>query len=388
LLDGSRPEAAAASAFVRSFLLISVRSRLCLGAARIILLATAGFCLHASAFAQSAALDALPDAPLATPPQSAPAPSAAPDPGATQTQPQTPAPQPGAPSNSSQPAQTPAQSSSSTSSSSSAGQPAQAIPETKEQKAERARRELEAEEHQRMLGVVPMFNVQSNADAAPLTSKQKYQLFFKSSTDWYVFAITAIDGEISLLGQEYPSYGEGVEGFAKYWGAAYADTFDGNLWGNAILTSWWKEDPRYYRMGHGPFMKRAAYSAITTVWCKRDKGTWGPNYANVAGNFIGGAISNLYYPSDQRGVGLTLGRGASVTYEGIVGAEIAEFWPDIAQHFINKHREKMERKAEQHSGTEPAPKPVTTPGTRMQPEGNQTSAPNPPEDKPQDQKPQ
>lgn len=365
--------------------MILVKSRLSLGTARIFILAIAGLCLHAFAFAQSATLDELPDAPQATAPQSAPS---APAPATPQTQPTSQTPQPGAAPNSSQPAQAPAQSSSSSSSSSSSAQPAQTVPETKEQKAARAQRELEAEEHQRMLGVVPMFNVQSNADAAPLTSKQKYQLFFKSSTDWYVFAITAIDGEISLLGQEYPSYGEGVEGFAKYWGAAYADTFDGNLWGNAILTSWWHEDPRYYRMGHGPFLKRAAYSAVTTVWCKRDKGTWGPNYANVAGNFIGGAISNLYYPADQRGFGLTMGRGASVTYEGIVGAEIAEFWPDAVNHFKKKHQEKLDREAAQRSGTAVAPKPITTPGTRMQPEGNQTPGPNPPEEKPQDQKPQ
>jgi hypothetical protein len=359
--------------------LISVQSRFCLGAACIAVLAIAGFCLPTCASAQAAALDQLPDAPQAAGETSSPMP----DPVSQAQPPQSQTPPQGQTPQSQPPGQTQP-----TGDSSSSNQPAQATPETKEQKAERARRELEAEEHQRMLGVVPMFNVQSNADAAPLTSKQKYQLFFKSSTDWYVFAITAIDGEISLLGQEYPTYGEGAKGFAKYWGAAYADTFDGNLWGNAILTSWWHEDPRYYRMGHGPFLKRAAYSAVTTVWCKRDDGRWGPNYANVAGNFIGGAISNLYYPSDQRGVGLTLGRGASVTYEGIVGAEIAEFWPDIAQHFINKHKEKMDRKAAQQAGTEPAPKPVTTPGTRMQPEGNQTPAPNPPEDKPQEQKPQ
>jgi len=233
-----------------------------------------------------------------------------------------------------------------------------------------------------------MFNVQSDKNAAPLTSKQKFQLFFKSSTDWYVFAITGIDGEISLLGQEYPSYGEGAEGFAKYWGAAYADTFDGNLWGNAILTAWWHEDPRYYRMGHGSFLKRAGYSAITTVWCRRDNGKWGPNYANVAGNFIGGAISNVYYPANDRGVELTFARGASVTYEGIVGAEIAEFWPDIAQHLMKKHQAKMERQAGQQPGAAAALSPVTTPGTRMQPEGNQTPAPEPTEVKPQDQKPQ
>ena len=304
---------------------------------RILLLAAVASLVPLYAVAQSTALDELPDAPQANAEQNTPPASPAPVPQSTV---------PAATQGQQQP-----------SDSSSSAQPAQTAPETKEQKAERARRELEAEEHQRMLGVVPMFNVQDNANAAPMTPKQKFQLFFKSSTDWYVFAITAIDGEISLLGQEYPSYGEGAEGFAKYWGAAYADTFDGNLWGNAILTSWWKEDPRYYRMGHGKFIKRAAYSAVTTVWCKRDKGTWGPNYANVAGNFIGGAISNVYYPADQRGFGLTMGRGASVTYEGIVGAEIAEFWPDIAQHFMKKRQQKLDRQDAQPPA---APAPAST----------------------------
>jgi hypothetical protein len=326
---------------------------------RIFLLAAAALLIAGGARAQSVTPDELPDAPQATALESSPLPTTpvpAPDPtqpqNPTQPQSQT-APQAGS-SSTAQPAQSAGQSGSSS------AQPAQSTPETKEQQQERAKRELEAEEKQRVLGVVPMFNVQSNANAAPMTSKQKFQLFFKSSTDWYVFAITAIDGEISLLGQEYPTYGEGGEGFAKYWGAAYADTFDGNLWGNAILTSWWKEDPRYYRMGHGPFFKRAGYAAVTTVWCRRDKGTWGPNYANVAGNFIGGAISNIYYPADQRGVGLTLGRGASVTYEGIVGGEIAEFWPDIAQHFMKKHQEKVDHQAVQQSGTTPAQTPAPT----------------------------
>ena len=295
--------------------------------------------------AQSAALDELPDAPQATAQQTAPANPPNPNPPVSQQAQQSSGP--------SQTAQNPG--------------------ETKEQQKERAQRELEAQEKQRMLGVVPMFNVTSNHDSAPLTPKQKFQLFFKGATDWYQFAITGIDGEISMLGNEYPSYGEGVKGFAKYWGAAYADTVDGNFWGNAVLPSWWHEDPRYYRMGHGPFLKRMGYSAVTTVWCRRDSGKWGPNYANVAGNFIGGSISNLYYPADQRGVGLTLGRGASVTYEGIVGAELAEFWPDIAQHFMKKHQEKMARQAAQHAGT-----PTTR--TDMQPEGTKTP---PPETKPQ-----
>jgi hypothetical protein len=218
-------------------------------------------------------------------------------------------------------------------------------PETREEQQKRAQDELQKEEKQRMLGVVPMFNVTSNHESAPLSAKQKFQLMFKSSTDPWIFFLTAADGGISMAGDEYKSYGQGVEGFSKYWGAAYADTFDGNFWGNAVLPSWWHEDPRYFRMGHGNFFKRAGYSASTTVWCRRDNGTWGPNYANVAGNFIAGGISNIYYPANDRGVELTFARGASVTYEGIVGAELAEFWPDIYQHFLNNYRKKKARKA-------------------------------------------
>lgn len=218
--------------------------------------------------------------------------------------------------------------------------------ETKEEQQQRAQQELEKEEKQRMLGVVPMFNVQSNGEAAPLSAKQKFQLMFKSSTDPYIFGLTAITAGISMAGADDPSYGEGVEGFAKYWGASYADTFDGNFWGNAVLPAWWHEDPRYFRMGKGNnFFKRAGYSAATTVWCKRDNGKWGPNYGNVAGNFIAGGISNLYYPANQRGLGETFLRGATVTYEGIVGAELAEFWPDIYQHYLNNYRKKKARKA-------------------------------------------
>ncbi len=341
----------------RSHILISGKRCFTDCTLRLLLLAASVSLISFGAHAQSVTTDALPDAPLATAQQSStpptPAPATTPVPSQTPQQNQAPPP----------------------AGSSSSPQPAQTAPETKEQQQERAKQELEAEEKQRLLGVVPMFNVQSNANAAPMTSKQKYQLFFKSSTDWYQFAITAIDGGLSMAGNEYASYGEGVEGFAKYWGAAYADTFDGNLWGNAILTSWWKEDPRYYRMGHGNFFKRAGYSAVTTVWCKRDKGTWGPNYANVAGNFIGGTISNLYYPANDRGVELTLGRGASVTYEGIVGAEIAEFWPDIIQHFTKKHPEKTGGQAAQQSGA-PSPAPSQQPA-------NGTIPPAQPNPKPQ-----
>lgn len=210
---------------------------------------------------------------------------------------------------------------------------------------QKAQQELQEQEHQRILGIMPTFNMTNKKDAAPLTPGQKFQLFFRGTTDPWVFFLSGIDAGISQAEGDYKGYGEGASGYGKRFAASYADTFDGNLWGNAILPSLLHEDPRYFRKGTGSFKSRAFYAARAAVWCHRDDGTTGPNYANVLGNVIGGAISNLYYPEADRGLGLTFGRAFTVTYQGAIGAELIEFWPDIARHYKRKHDEKMARKA-------------------------------------------
>ena len=209
------------------------------------------------------------------------------------------------------------------------------VPQSKTQH-DQAAEDLKKEEKQRILGIVPDFNMMDNAHAPPLSPKQKFHLFWKSSTDPYVFFVSAFVAGYGQAQDSNPGYGQGAEGYFKRFGASYADTFDGNLWGNAILPVWWHEDPRYFRKGTGSGGSRMLHAALSTVWCRRDNGTWGPNYANVAGNFIGGAISNLYYPSENRGAGLVFSNGLTVTAEGAVGAQLVEFWPDILRHYRNK----------------------------------------------------
>ena len=217
---------------------------------------------------------------------------------------------------------------------------------------------LRQEEKQRAFGVMPMFQTVSLANSKnipPLRPKQKFQLMLKSTTDPFVFAEDAV---LSGIGQARDTndgttvtvnpdgtktytrwgFGQGAQGYFKRFGASYADTADGNFWGNAVLPILLKEDPRYYRMGTGSFPKRFLYSAETAVWCRRDNGTWGPNYANVAGNFISGGISNLYYPSQEGGFEKTTIGALTVTAEGMIGSELIEFLPDIEHHFLkNRH---------------------------------------------------
>jgi hypothetical protein len=220
---------------------------------------------------------------------------------------------------------------------------------------DKAQEQLKEQEHQRVMGVMATFNTTRNKDALPLSPGQKFQLFFRSSTDPWPFLLAGVVSGIGQADDSYIEWGQGVQGYAKRYGAAYSDAFIGNFFGNAVLPVVLKEDPRYFQKGTGSAARRFLWAASSTVWCRRDKGTWGPNYANVGGNLIGAAIARVYYPASERTVSDTINDGLTVSLEGIVGAEIIEFWPDIARHYKRKHDEKMAKKAAESGAKSSAP---------------------------------
>jgi hypothetical protein len=230
---------------------------------------------------------------------------------------------------------------------------AQASGSAEESERKKAQEQLDNQLHQRVFGVMATFNTTRNRDALPLSTGQKYELFFKSASDPWPFVLTAVGAGIDQAQNSFPEYGQGIEGYAKRWGAGYADYFTGNLLGNAVLASMLKEDPRYFQKGTGSFAARFLWAAGGTVWCKRDNGSWGPNYANVVGNLMGAAVSNLYYPAPDRTVGETLERGFTVTAQAIIGSEVIEFWPDMVRHHRRKQAEKLARQGIQTPPTPP-----------------------------------
>jgi hypothetical protein len=221
--------------------------------------------------------------------------------------------------------------------------PSPAPPLTPEEQRKKAQQQLEQQEHQRVMAVMATFNTTANNEAVPLSAGQKYQLFFKSATDPWPFLLAAVLAGINQADNSFPEYGQGAQGYGKRLGASYTDYFVGNFFGNAVLASAFREDPRYFQKGTGSYLRRGLWAASGTVWCKRDNGNWGPNYANVMGNMVGAAISNVYYPEPERTVGGTLERGVSVTAQAIIGSEVIEFWPDIVRHHQRKQAEKLAR---------------------------------------------
>jgi hypothetical protein len=220
---------------------------------------------------------------------------------------------------------------------------------------EEAEREVKEEEKQRAGGVLPLFNVVISGAAVPLTPKEKFDLSFHTIIDPYTFGLAIVfGGGLGELEDSHTGYGHGPSGLFKRIGASYADNAIGNVIGNAALPVVLHQDPRYYRKGTGSVGSRILYSAMTTFICFGDNGHKQFNTSNVLGNFISGAISNAYYPQDERGVALTLENGSLVTAEGMLGAQLLEFSPDFSQYMQRRRQRKLAARAAAAQSAQPS----------------------------------
>lgn len=210
-------------------------------------------------------------------------------------------------------------------------------------RTEVAEEQIKVEETQRVLGTIPNFYVSYNPNAVPLTSKQKFQLAAHTVVDPFTFVVAAGSAGIEQAQNHFYEYGQGVEGYAKRFGASYADTFSSTFIAGAILPSLLKQDPRYFYKGTGSFSARFMYALAFSVVCKGDNGRWQPNYSNIVGNLAAGGISNIYYPSaDRDGFGLTFENAAIG-----IGASAAT---NLLQEFVIR---RLTPKTKNHTATQP-----------------------------------
>jgi Carboxypeptidase regulatory-like domain len=189
-----------------------------------------------------------------------------------------------------------------------------------------AEEQIKEQEKQRLLGFIPNFYVSYNPDAAPLNAKQKFELAWKTAVDPVTFLGAGVYAGFEQAGNRYPEYGQGAQGYAKRYGAGYADAAAGIFIGNAILPSLLKQDPRYFYKGTGSTRSRLLYAVSSSVICKGDNKRWQPNYSFIVGSIAVGGISNLYVPAkDRNGGGLVFQNAPIRLGQGPLGGVLQEF---------------------------------------------------------------
>jgi Carboxypeptidase regulatory-like domain len=190
---------------------------------------------------------------------------------------------------------------------------------------ELAEAQIKDEEKQHLLGFIPNYYVSYAPDAVSLSTKQKFELAWKTTINPVTFLLTGAAAGLEQMQDQYGGYGQGAQGYAKRYGATFADVVTGNFIGAALLPSLLKQDPRYFYKGTGTRKSRVLYALAHTVRSKGDNGRWQVNYSGLLGTFAAGGISNLYYPERDRGAGLTFENAAITIAAGSAANLLQEF---------------------------------------------------------------
>jgi Carboxypeptidase regulatory-like domain len=188
-----------------------------------------------------------------------------------------------------------------------------------------AAEQIKAQEKQRLIGVIPNFYTSYIYDAAPLTWKQKFSLAARGTSDPVSIIGVGIAAGIEQANNSYAGYGQGAAGYSKRFAAKLVDGRSSDFLTHAVFPSLFHQDPRYYYQGSGSVKSRFVHAVGSAFVTRSDSGRTVPNYSYLLGNMCSAALSNLYYPPANRGVGLVFNKAAVGLAGRVAGNLIREF---------------------------------------------------------------
>ena len=207
---------------------------------------------------------------------------------------------------------------------------AQAGSSTKEQKNIQHEQETGTSKD-RLFWTMPNFLTMENTEnIPPLTSGDKFKVVGRSLIDPSEFVLIGFVAGLGQASNSNPSYGQGAQGYGKRYATAYADNAIENFMASAALPSLLHQDPRYYQLGHGGFLRRTGHAISRVVITRSDSGRSQFNYSEVFGAGMAAAISTYsYHPESERGVGTVISVWGTQIGWDVGTYMLKEFWPDL-----------------------------------------------------------
>jgi len=164
---------------------------------------------------------------------------------------------------------------------------------------------------------------------APLTAREKLQLAAAASFSPAATLSAGLYAGFGQLENQFGAWGQGGKGYAMRYGAAYADQAIGSYLREAVFPILLHQDPRYFRMGQGGFVRRTTYAVSRVVVTRSDGGSSQLNYSEFLGAATAAGIANLYYPAQSRTLGYTMQKFSVQLGSGALFNMLREFWPDV-----------------------------------------------------------
>lgn len=201
---------------------------------------------------------------------------------------------------------------------------------------ELAQAQIKVEEKQRLLGVVPNFFVTYDADVVPLNTRQKLELTAKAWVDPSSFLIGGIIAGVWQAQNSHKGFGQGAQGYAKRYGASFADYGTMLLLDKVVAPTLFKQDPRYFYKGTGSKPSRAIYAISRAFICRGDNHKDQLCYSSLLSRFGTGFATSYYYPAADRDKASVILRNSSIGIGGeMLGNLFQEF---VARKLTRRHK--------------------------------------------------
>jgi hypothetical protein len=159
-----------------------------------------------------------------------------------------------------------------------------------------------------------------------------------------VFSLTEVARPVTLLPSLYsatyeqifnsdPKYGHDAGAFGEKFGASMLRSASVRVFSDGILAGAFHQDPRYYRVAHGSFIRRSLLSASQAVVRRGDDGANQFNYSGITGRAVAAALVVTYYPEPS-----VTARVVSLTFLTSIATDaggnlVLEFLPNVIRRF-------------------------------------------------------
>ncbi len=206
---------------------------------------------------------------------------------------------------------------------------------------------LERQQPKRILGFMPNFrSVSGGAVAHPPGWKYNFTVATRQAFDYSAFVFLGITSLSAEGINSHPALGKGVPGMWAYSWRGFLDKTDQTYIGSWFLASLLHEDTRFYAMGnkHSPTV-RVLYVISRQAVARTYGGRPTPNIAALGGKVLTQVVSRRYYPAGSSDFSVLATKFGYSAMRDVAITSIREFYPDIAAHYVRKHRAKVAAQA-------------------------------------------
>jgi hypothetical protein len=153
----------------------------------------------------------------------------------------------------------------------------------------------------RVLGIVPNFrSVSADIKLPPMSPKDKFIVAGKDTFDYSALFIAGIQAGFAMNSKSYPEFGQGLKGYGEYYWHTLADTASENFFVGGLGPIVFKQDNRFYTLGHGSFGKRSFYAITRVLVSRKDDGDETFNFSEVIGSGASAGLSSVWYPKQYQ----------------------------------------------------------------------------------------